>query len=58
MKSRTVPLLFVLAAALIAGVFFVYKKILVKEDKSSTRARIVTPKSAAAGNSENESTGS
>ena len=58
MKSRTVPLLFVLAAALIAGVFFVSKKILVKEDKSSTRARIVTPKSAAAGNAENESTGS
>ena len=58
MKSRTVPLLFVLAAALIAGVFFVSKKVLVKEDKSSTRARIVTPKSAASGNAENESSGS
>jgi len=58
MKSRTVPLLFVLAAALIAGVFFVSKKVLVKEDKSSTRARIVTPKSAASANAENESSGS
>ena len=58
MKSRTVPVLFVLAAVLIAGVFFVSKKVLVKEDKSSTRARIVTPKSAASGNAENESSGS
>ena len=56
MKSRTVPVLFVLAAALIAGVFFFSKKVLVKEDKSSTRARIVTPKSAVAANSENETT--
>ena len=58
MKSKTVPVLFVLAAAVIAGVFFISKKILVKEDKSSTRARIVTPKSAASGNAENESSGS
>ena len=56
MKSRTVPVLFVLAAALIAGVFFFSKKVLVKEDKSSTRARIVTPKSAVSANSENETT--
>ena len=56
MKSRTVPVLFVLAAALIAGVFFFSKKVLIKEDKSSTRARIVTPKSAVAANSENETT--
>jgi hypothetical protein len=58
MKSKTVPVLFVLAAALIAGVFFISRKILVKEDKSSTRARIVTPKSASAASSENESTAS
>lgn len=56
MKSRTVPVLFVLAAALIAGVFFISKKMLTKEDKSSTRARIVTPKSSASANSENETT--
>ena len=56
MKSRTVPVLFVLAAALIAGVFFFSKKVLVKEDKSSTRARIVTPKSTVSANSENETT--
>ena len=55
MKSRTVPVLFVLAAVLIAGVFFVSKKMLSKEDKASTRARIVTPKSASSGNTENES---
>lgn len=55
MKSKTVPLLFVLAAALIAGVFFISQKLLTKEDKTSTRARIVTPKSSSAVNSENES---
>ena len=54
MKSKTVPILFVLAAVLIAGVFFISKKVLAKEDKSSTRARIVTPKSSSAANSENE----
>ncbi len=58
MKSKTVPLLFVLAAALIAGLFFISKKVLAKEDKASTRARIVTPKSAGAASSETESTGS
>lgn len=58
MKSKTVPVLFVLAAALIAGVFFISKKMLTKEDKSSTRARIVTPKSSTSGNTENESTAS
>ncbi len=58
MKSRTVPVLFVLAAALIAGVFFVSKKMLTKEDKSSTRARIVTPKSSSSANSENEASSS
>ena len=57
MKSKTVPVLFVLAAVLIAGVFFVSRKVLAKEDKSSTRARIVTPKSAVSGSSENETTG-
>ena len=58
MKSRTVPLLFVLAAALIAGIFFISKKMLTKEDKSSTRARIVTPKSSTAGNTDNETSSS
>ena len=57
MKSKTVPVLFVLAAVLIAGVFFVSRKVLAKEDKSSTRARIVTPKSAVSGSSESETTG-
>lgn len=58
MKSKIVPVLFVLAAALIAGVFFISRKVMVKEDKSSTRARIVTPKSSATASSENETTAS
>ncbi|MCR5387088.1 MAG: pallilysin-related adhesin [Treponema sp.] len=58
MKSKTVPVLFVLAAVLIAGLFFISRRVLSKEDKSSTRARIVTPKSAVAGSSETESTAS
>ena len=58
MKSKIVPVLFVLATALIAGVFFISRKVMVKEDKSSTRARIVTPKSSASASSENETTAS
>ncbi len=58
MKSKTVPVLFLLAAALIAGVFFISRKMLSKEDKASTRARIVTPKSSTAANSENETSAS
>ena len=58
MKSRTVPVLFVLAAVLIAGLFFVSRKMLSKGDKSSTRARIVTPKSSSAANSDNETSAS
>ena len=58
MKSKTVPILFVLAAALIAGLFFISRKLLSKEDESSTRARIVTPKSSASGSAENETAAS
>ena len=58
MKSRTVPILFVLAAALIAGLFFISQKLLSKDDESSTRARIVTPKSSSTGNAENETSAS
>ena len=57
MKSKTVPVLFVLAAVLIAGIFFVSRKMDSKDEKSSARgARIVTPKSASASSSENETT--
>ena len=57
MKSKTVPVLFVLAAVLIAGIFFVSRKMDSKDEKSSARgARIVTPKSATASSSENETT--
>ncbi len=58
MKSRTVPILFVLAAAIIAGLFFISQKLLSKDDESSTRARIVTPKSSSTGSAENESSAS
>ena len=59
MKSKTVPVLFVLAAALIAGIFFVSKKMGSKNEKSSARgARIVTPKSASSSSSETETTSS
>ena len=57
MKSKTVPVLFVLAAAVIAGIFFISRNMGAKDEKSSARgARIVTPKSAAASSSENETT--
>ena len=58
MKSKTVLVLFVIAAALIAGVFFISQKVMSKDAKSSTRARIVTPKSSTSANSENESSSS
>ena len=58
MKSKTVLILFVLAAALIAGVFFISQKVISKDAKSSTRARIVTPKSSTSANSENETSNS
>ena len=58
MKSKTVLILFVLAAALIAGVFFISQKVISKDAKSSTRARIVTPKSSTSAASENETSSS
>ncbi len=58
MKSRTVPILFVLAAALIAGLFFISQKVMSNDDESSTRARIVTPKSSSSGSAENETAAS
>ena len=56
MKSKTVPILFVLAVALIAGLFFISKELLAKDDESSTRARIVTPKASSSGSAESETT--
>lgn len=56
MKSKTVPVLFVLAAVVLAVVFFATKKIVVNNDKTLTRAKIITPKSASSSNdAENES---
>lgn len=48
MKTRTLTLLFVLVAAVIAGVFIHTKKYSSKES-SLTRAKIITPKSSTAG---------
>ena len=54
MKSKTVPLLFVLAAAILAAVFFISRRIVVSGDKSLTRAKIVTPKSSSSSGTEND----
>ena len=54
MKSKTVPLLFVLAAAILAAVFFISRRFVVSGDKSLTRAKIVTPKSYSSTGSEND----
>ena len=56
MKSKTVPVLFVLAAALLAAIFFFTRKIVGNgSEKSLTRAKIVTPKSSTATVSGNDS---
>ena len=54
MKSKTVPLLFVLAAAVLAAVFFISRRIVVSGDKSLTRAKIVTPKSSSSTGTESD----
>ncbi len=55
MKSKTVTVLFILVAAFLAAVFFITRKIVVNNDKSLTRAKIVTPKSASSSTSDNDS---
>jgi len=55
MKSKIVAVLFVLAAIILAVVFLITKRIVVNNDKSLTRAKIITPKSVSA-DSENENT--
>ena len=54
MKTRTVPLLFLIVAILLASVFFLTRKYYVKSEKVLTRAKIVTPKSSDAIEVENE----
>ena len=56
MKSKIVTFLFILAAAILAGIFFATKKLVVNNDKSLTRAKIVNPKSVSSNNAENDST--
>lgn len=56
MKSKTVPVLFVLVAALLAAIFFFTRRFVDNNnEKSLTRAKIVTPKSSASTVSENDS---
>ena len=55
MKSKTVPLLFVLAAAVLGAVFFITRRVVVSGEKSLTRAKIVTPKSSSSSGSETDS---
>ena len=55
MKSKIVTFLFILAAAILAGIFFATKKLVVNNDKSLTRAKIVNPKSVSSNNAENDS---
>lgn len=54
MKQRTVPILFVVVIVLIAVAFFLTKKVFIKDDKSLTRAKIVTPKSLNVSENENQ----
>lgn len=56
MKSKTVPVLFVLVAALLAAVFFFTRRYVGSgSEKSLTRAKIVTPKSSSSTVTENDS---
>ncbi len=55
MKSKTVPLLFLLAVAVLGAVFFITRRLVVSGEKTLTRAKIVTPKSSTSAGSENDS---
>ncbi|MCR5188387.1 MAG: pallilysin-related adhesin, partial [Treponema sp.] len=43
MKSRTIPLLFLIIAIVLGGIFFISRKFFVQSEKTLTRAKIVTP---------------
>ena len=51
MKSKTVSILFVLAALLLAAAFFLTRRFVSNNDKSLSRAKIVTPRAASSGSS-------
>ena len=55
MKSKTVSILFVLAALLLAAAFFLTRRFVSNNDKSLSRAKIVTPRAASSSSSENDS---
>lgn len=52
MKSKTVPVLFLLAGALIAGIFLYNTRFAKKQESTVNKAKIVTPKSAQSDDSE------
>ena len=46
MKPKTIPLLFLITAIILGGTFFVSRKFFVQNEKTLTRAKIVTPVSS------------
>lgn len=57
MKTRTIPIIFVVIAFILVGSFFITRKFVEKKDNSLTRAKIITPKSSEAKESEAEMQG-
>ena len=54
MKTKVVPFLFALVIVFLVGIYYASKKILVKDEKSITWAKIITPKNSETGESEAE----
>ncbi len=46
MKPRTIPLIFLIIAIILGGIFFASRKFFVQNEKTLTRAKIVTPVSS------------
>lgn len=54
MKTKTISIIFIIVAVLLGLGFFASKKITVKQDETSSRAKIVTPKSSSSTNQDSE----
>ena len=54
MKTKVVPFLFALVIILLAGIYYASRKFLVKDEKSITWAKVITPKSSETGETESE----
>ena len=46
MKTKVVPFLFALVIILLAGIYYASRRFLVKDEKSITWAKVITPKSS------------